>query len=252
MVVATAPDEPNLGTIFGKLIVNLDPDAVDHIISQQKLASFQRAVDYRLLLGITAFGIAVLALFIYWVRKLRSLNRALHTANSQLHKVSITDGLTGLHNRSYFIEVGEAEFALCKEQGQRFTTAMMDVDHFKRINDRMGHVFGDACLKHLAMLLKSHFQRSDDMIARYGGEEFVGYMLSGEADHIREFLERLCAKIQENPVRLDDGACTLSISIGFYSAVPGQQDTLETFIGIADRHLYEAKRDGRNRVNGNL
>ena len=92
VVVATAPDEPNLGTIFGKLIVNLDPDAVDHIISQQKLASFQRAVDYRLLLGITAFSIAVLVLFIYWVRKLRSLNRALNTANSQLHKVSITDG----------------------------------------------------------------------------------------------------------------------------------------------------------------
>ncbi|PRX08110.1 UNVERIFIED_ORG: periplasmic/7TM domain sensor diguanylate cyclase [Martelella mediterranea] len=252
VVVATAPDEPDLGRIFGKLVVNLDPDAVDHIVSRQKLAPFERRVDYRLLLAVTSVGIVVLVLFLYWVRKLRSLNRALNRANSQLHEISITDGLTGLFNRGYFTDRGDAEFALCRERGRRFTAIMLDVDHFKPINDRMGHVFGDACLKHLAELLDNHFRRTGDLVARYGGEEFVAYTLSGETDQIRAFLEKLRKKVEESPARIDGETFSLTISIGFYSTVPGKTDTLEQFIDIADSHLYDAKRNGRNRVNGNL
>ncbi|AMM85825.1 transporter substrate-binding domain-containing protein [Martelella sp. AD-3] len=252
VVVATVPDEPYLGRIFAKLVVNLDPDAVDRIISMQKLAPFKRAIDYRLLLGIGAIGLGVLVLSLYWVRKLRSLNVALNKANSKLHEVSITDGMTGLYNRSHFIERGEAEFGLSRMRGLRFTVAMLDVDHFKPINDRMGHVFGDACLKHLAEILDAHFQRAGDLVARYGGEEFVAYTLAGEADQVRAFIERLRERVAENPAEVNDVVLSLTVSIGFYSAVPGAGDTLEQYIDRADSYLYEAKRSGRNRVNGNL
>ncbi|MBB4121022.1 diguanylate cyclase [Martelella radicis] len=251
-VVATVPDEPHLGRIFGKLVVNLDPDSVERIISRQKLAPFKRTIDYRLLLGIAAVGLVVLVLSLYWVRKLRSLNVALNKANSKLHEVSITDGMTGLYNRSYFVERGEAEFELSRQRGLRFTVAMLDVDHFKPINDRMGHVFGDACLKHLADILNAHFQRAGDLVARYGGEEFVAYTLSGEADQVRAFLERLRERVAASPAEVNEVILSLTVSIGFYSAVPGSTDTLEQFIDRADSYLYAAKRSGRNRVNGNL
>ncbi|TNB48818.1 transporter substrate-binding domain-containing protein [Martelella lutilitoris] len=252
VVVATVPDEPYLGRIFGKLVVNLDPEAIERIISGQKLAPFKRAIDYRLLLGTAAIGLFVLLLSLYWVRKLRSLNRALNKANSKLHEVSITDGMTGLYNRSYFVERGEAEFDLSRQRGVRFTVAMLDVDHFKPINDRMGHVFGDACLKHLADILNAHFLRSGDLVARYGGEEFVAYTLSGEADQVRAFLERLRERVAVSPAEVNEVILSLTVSIGFYSAVPGVADTLEQYIDRADSYLYEAKRSGRNRVNGNL
>ncbi len=252
VVVATVPDEPFLGRIFAKLVVNLDPDAVDRIIGRQKLAPFKRTIDYRLLFGIAAVGLGVLALSLYWVRKLRSLNLALNKANSKLHEVSITDGMTGLYNRSYFVERGEAEFELARMRGLRFTVAMLDVDHFKPINDRMGHVFGDGCLKHLAVLLNAHFQRAGDLVARYGGEEFVAYTLAGEADQVRAFLERLRERVAEDPATVNEVEFSLTVSIGFYSAVPAAADTLEQYIDRADSYLYEAKRSGRNRVNGNL
>nr|WP_272213527.1 GGDEF domain-containing protein [Marinicella sp. W31]MDC2879485.1 GGDEF domain-containing protein [Marinicella sp. W31] len=252
VVVATAPDEPHLGSIFGKLVVNLDPGAVDLILSRQKLAPFKRAIDYRLLFAIAAVGVVVLALFLYWVRKLRTLNRALNRANSKLHEVSITDGMTGLYNRSYFLERGEAEFELSRNRSLRFTVAMIDVDHFKPVNDRMGHVFGDACLRHLADILNAHFQRTGDLVARYGGEEFVAYTLSGEKDQVRAFLERLRENVAESPALVDGETFSLTVSIGFHSDVPGRADTLEQFIDKADSHLYDAKRNGRNRVNGDL
>ena len=251
VVAATAADEPALGDIFEKLIATLDPVEVDRILNRQKLAPFKRAIDYRLLFATAALIAVVFLVFLYWVRKLRLLNRALNTANDLLQQSSITDGLTGLYNRTHFIARAEVAFEQCRRDGERFTLTMLDVDHFKPINDRLGHVFGDACLEHLAAVFRSHFQRADDMVARYGGEEFIAYHIAGGPEEIRAFLEDLRAKVEASPVRHDDYAQPLTVSIGFYSAVPCEPDTLDRFIAEADQRLYDAKEAGRNRVIGN-
>ena len=240
-----------LGGIFEKLIATLDPAEVDRILNRQKLAPFKRAIDYRLLFATAALIAVVFLVFLYWVRKLRLLNRALNTANDLLQQSSITDGLTGLYNRTHFIARAEIAFEQCRRDGERFTLTMLDVDHFKPINDRLGHVFGDACLEHLAAVFRSHFQRADDMVARYGGEEFIAYHIAGGPEEIRAFLEDLRAKVEASPVRHDDYAQPLTVSIGFYSAVPCEPDTLDRFIAEADQRLYDAKEAGRNRVIGN-
>ncbi|AQZ50257.1 diguanylate cyclase [Martelella mediterranea] len=251
VVAATTAAEPMLGDIFEKLIATLDPVEVDRILNRQKLAPFKRAIDYRLLFATAALIAVVFLVFLYWVRKLRLLNRALNTANDLLQQSSITDGLTGLYNRTHFIARAEVAFEQCRRDGERFTLTMLDVDHFKPINDRMGHVFGDACLEHLAAVFRSHFQRADDMVARYGGEEFIAYHIAGGPEEIRAFLEDLRAKVEASPVRHHDYVQPLTVSIGFYSAVPGEHDTLDRFIAEADQRLYDAKEAGRNRVIGN-
>ncbi|WP_244464822.1 transporter substrate-binding domain-containing protein [Martelella endophytica] len=251
ITIATTPDEPQLGRIFDKLIVNLDPAAVESILGRQKLAPFKRTVDYRLLFAILAAGIVVLVLFLYWVRKLRSLNRALNNANSLLHQASITDTLTRLYNRGHFIAHAEMAFEECRRAEIRFTLAMIDVDHFKPINDRKGHIFGDQCLVHLAAILREHFQRQGDLVARYGGEEFIAQTTGGEPEGIHAFLDALRMKVSASPSTDDPTVERLTISVGFHSAIPRDEESLEDFIREADDRLYEAKRSGRDRVIGN-
>lgn len=248
---ATAADQPVLGIIFEKLIARLDPAEVDRILNRQKLAPFKRTIDYRLLFATAALIAVVFLVFLYWVRKLRLLNRALNTANDLLQQTSITDGLTGLYNRTYFITRAEEIFEQCQRDGERFTLAMIDVDHFKPINDRLGHVFGDACLKHLAAIFRSHFQRAEDLVARYGGEEFIAYHIAGGPEEIHAFHENLRAKVEALPVEHGENVEPLTVSIGYYSAIPAEGDTLDRFIAEADQRLYEAKEAGRNRVIGN-
>lgn len=251
VVAATAADEPALGDIFEKLIATLDPTEVNRILNRQKLAPFKRTIDYRLLFATAALIAIVFLVFLYWVRKLRLLNRALNTANDLLQQTSITDGLTGLYNRTYFITRAEEIFEQCQRDGERFTLAMLDVDHFKPINDRLGHVFGDACLEHLAAIFRSHFLRDEDLVARYGGEEFIAYHIAGGPQEIHAFHENLRAKVEARPVEHGENVEPLTVSIGYYSAIPVEGDTLDRFIAEADQRLYEAKEAGRNRVIGN-
>ena len=251
VVAATAADEPALGDIFEKLIATLDPAEIQTILSRQKLAPFKRTIDYRVLIVTAVVIVVVLLIFLYWVRKLRLLNLALNRANELLHESSITDGLTGLFNRTHFIALAETAFETCRHSGERFTLSMLDVDHFKPINDEMGHVFGDACLKQLAAILQAHFTRATDVVARYGGEEFIAFNVAGTPQDARAFNDALREKVANAPVPHANGKKPVTVSIGFYSAVPGPGDTLDRFIAEADARLYAAKDSGRNRVVGN-
>ena len=252
VVVATSGEQPFLGRIFDKLVAGIDRQTVETILARQKLQPFQRAVDYRVLAGLTLVIILVVALVVYWNRKLARLNKALNNANQSLHEISITDGLTGLFNRGHFMERAARDFELSRRNSWRFTLAMIDVDHFKPINDREGHIFGDRCLGHLGEILKAHFRRGGDLVARYGGEEFIALTLSGDAGEIARHLERLRQEVEASPVASERGYVSLTISVGFYSAVPGEGDTLDHFTDLADQHLYAAKKQGRNRVVGNI
>lgn len=165
----------------------------------------------------------------------------------RIREMAHRDGLTGLLNHATLM----AELEHAVEAGQRrkeqFAFVMMDLDHFKRINDRHGHLAGDQVLAHLARVLQ-RVARASDLIGRYGGDEF-GLILTGNTeDGVVTFADRIRSVVAEDPPRGPDGAplqVHLSIGIAMY---PEDGERAGTLVQAADRALYQAKRRGRDQV----
>jgi len=157
-----------------------------------------------------------------------------------------TDALTGLHNRAWFEEVFPKQLELCERTGQHCSLLMVDIDHFKKVNDAYGHTCGDEALRHLGNLLRRNL-RSTDLCARYGGEEMIVLMPGTEILHSQLTAERLRESVADTPLRLQDGReLVIHISGGIAQWQPGT--ALNDLIRSADQALYKAKEGGRNMV----
>ncbi|MFZ3064643.1 MAG: diguanylate cyclase [Nitrospirota bacterium] len=164
-------------------------------------------------------------------------------------RLSITDGLTKAYNRRYFNTQIEKEFEKAKRYNSKLALIMLDIDHFKLLNDTYGHQQGDMVLIHLARILKDNV-RNIDLIARYGGEEFTVLMSGADKKEGAIVAEKLRKKIEAYPFpALQKGAgplkSTISLGVAEYSTDMNSTDDL---IKSADSVLYKAKEDGRNRV----
>ncbi|MCC1495679.1 GGDEF domain-containing protein [Alcanivorax sp. 1008] len=162
---------------------------------------------------------------------------------------SITDSLTGLFNRSYLFSTGTSEFTRSLRMAdQDLSCIMLDIDHFKSINDTYGHAAGDHVLKQIATKLTLQ-ARSSDITARYGGEEFVVLLPQCSQDEATIIAERIRTSIEQAPIEHGDETLSVTASFGVASscALP-QGATFETLLQQADTALYEAKRAGRNQV----
>ncbi|WP_108662480.1 transporter substrate-binding domain-containing diguanylate cyclase [Acuticoccus kandeliae] len=248
VVIATRDDEALLGSIVAKLAAVLEEGELRQIIIQHLPMRIVERVNYTRLIQLGLVAILVLLMVIYWNRKLSRLNAALNAANRKLQEVSITDGLTGISNRMHFDARAGEEFSLCQRNGWLFSIAMIDVDHFKPVNDEMGHVFGDRCLQLITATIGAHFRRTGDGLARYGGEEFVAFTMGGSGDDFVARLEAMRRAVERMPIEAPGGSRHLTVSIGCHVAVPEVGETLRDFIRAADERLYEAKRSGRNRL----
>ena len=172
----------------------------------------------------------------------------LSLANERLQLLSTTDGLTRIGNRACFDAAAVTELRRAERQKGAISIILLDIDHFKRINDTFGHPAGDACLRALADMLRPRIDRAGDILARYGGEEFVialtGVDLNGAlalAEELRVATDRLRVEFDNKPLRF-------TASFGVVSVVPQPSLNLEDLVAAADRALYDAKRDGRNCV----
>lgn len=167
-----------------------------------------------------------------------------------LRSLVFVDGLTGVANRRCFDEALQAEWRRCRRNGTPLTLLMIDIDHFKRYNDRYGHQTGDACLQKVAATLRKGLNRSHDLVARYGGEEFA--CLMPECDHPagQAKAEELRAAVQALGIPHDDSptANQVTLSIGSAMMRPDNTRTADTLVAVADAALYQAKHSGRNRV----
>ncbi|MGM0823398.1 MAG: GGDEF domain-containing protein [Pseudomonadota bacterium] len=164
----------------------------------------------------------------------------------QLRMVAERDALTGLNNRGHFMQLATALLQRSKQENVPFSLFMIDVDHFKRINDTWGHSHGDWVLTKIAEACAQSLRRTD-VIGRFGGEEFVVALPDTSPDDAKILAERLKERVAALPSQEDIGTLTPSVTIGI--AVAHQEDVdLESLITKADQMLYVGKRDGRNRI----
>jgi diguanylate cyclase (GGDEF)-like protein len=166
----------------------------------------------------------------------------------QLERMSITDGLTQVHNRQFLDRQLGIEWARAERDSQALSLLMIDIDHFKRVNDIHGHPFGDTCLQAVAQALQGALRRPGDLVARYGGEEFA-VLLPG-IDDAGAML--VAARMQEAvaALALEHGGREVAVtcSIGVHSVTGRSDCSVGDVISSADQALYVAKREGRNRV----
>ena len=163
---------------------------------------------------------------------------------------ALRDGLTRLYNKRYFDERLDAELRFARRHGSQLGLLVIDVDHFKRVNDGRGHLAGDAVLREVAATL-TRAVRSEDVVARYGGEEMVVLTRAIGPEGAMQLGERLRRQVEELSTALDEGPpikVTVSIGVAVFPTVPSA--TAEDLFAAADRAMYKAKEAGRNRVVG--
>ncbi len=166
--------------------------------------------------------------------------------HEEIYRLTTVDGLTQIFNKRYFTETVDRELSRSNRYGRNLTMIMLDIDHFKKINDGAGHLAGDHVLKQLASTVRTRIRR-EDVFARYGGEEFAillpevslkGAVLT--AEKIRKFVEK-------TSFQFDGETISVTVSLGAAQATKEMTDA-SALVRAADEQLYEAKRTGRNRV----
>ena len=164
-----------------------------------------------------------------------------------LRRQVITDPLTGLFNVRYFRDSLESELERTRRTGMPTSLMIIDLDHFKNVNDTWGHENGNRVLVHCAELLQSQ-TRKLDICCRYGGEEFVIILPCTELMLAQQVAERCRSLLEATPVGLDEGTLNVTASIGLAVCSDADQLSAAQLIELADQCLYKAKRNGRNQV----
>ncbi len=181
-------------------------------------------------------------------RALEESNQALAAANALLSELSQRDALTGLFNRRHFDELFVTAVKQAAIDRHSIGIAMLDIDHFKRINDSYGHTAGDHCIVAVADVLRRYTQRSGESAARFGGEEFILLFTNVSQAALYTLCERIRHDIESMLVSVDGSGISFTVSIGAACLQPQPGDQREAFSKQADQALYSAKAEGRNRV----
>ena len=259
-----------LQSILNKGIASISEQELQSIINNHISIKVLKGIDYQLFAIVFSVFSFVLLFSFFWIRKFQKLNKQLskrqdelihmserllkseaeyrtiaeelESKNRLLQQVASVDALTGLKNRySYNLRIME-EIDRAKRYGTQLSLLLIDMDHFKRINDTYGHQAGDDVIRTVASTLQSII-RKVDALARWGGEEFV-VLLPGiglkDANTVAEKLREKVASV----VHFDKEVITVSIGVSSFTS----QDTLESWFDRTDKALYHAKQEGRNRV----
>lgn len=171
----------------------------------------------------------------------------LEKANLELEQLSSKDSLTGLFNRRLFDRRLQELWSQCQRKQQPLALLLLDVDHFKQVNDSLGHLCGDMVLRELGAMLSSLLHRPADVIARYGGEEFAVLLPETPIDGARYVAEKIVREAAEKLYVWEGETLHITVSIGVCALLPGQDNEPEQLIQDADQALYQAKNGGRNR-----
>lgn len=210
--------------------------------TQSKLEGFAAGADDYIT---KPFDIEELSARVKSLLRVKDLQDELRDANRRLAEMSVTDGLTGLYNHRFLIEQLQVEVSRARRYNRPLAVIMLDLDHFKTINDNHGHIFGDFVLRRVADVFRG-IARAGDTVGRYGGEEFV--ILVTDTEGAALVAERIRQSVAEADFSYNGQRADVRISAGVCQAIPGSVRDGNEILRIADEALYEAKQTGRNRV----
>jgi diguanylate cyclase (GGDEF)-like protein/PAS domain S-box-containing protein len=168
-------------------------------------------------------------------------------AKKEVERLALSDPLTGLANRRHLVEQYSREVSRAKRSGKPISLLILDLDHFKSVNDRYGHLAGDACLKCVTAVIESYL-RNIDIAARFGGEEFIVLLPETGESGARIVAEKLRAAVAETEIQLHEELLHVTVSIGIATAKPSELENFDEIVGKADTAMYRAKESGRNMV----
>lgn len=174
----------------------------------------------------------------------------LEQLNLQLAAQAREDGMTQLLNRSGFDEMAINAIKTCYRLGQPFSMALLDIDHFKRINDTHGHLFGDKCLQAFSALMQRNCKRETDIIGRYGGEEFIIFMAGKNVKAHYKLMQKIhqqTRNIRLTPAEKSEDV-SFTVSIGICSVLGNVNMDLQDIVKLADEEMYKCKRNGRDKI----
>jgi diguanylate cyclase (GGDEF)-like protein len=181
-------------------------------------------------------------------QQLEAQLQRINELHAQMHEQSIRDELTGVHTRRHFVDVAERELDRVRREGGALSLVMIDLDHFKSINDAHGHLVGDVALRAVGTMLVAT-TRTEDLACRLGGEEFAVLMVDTDHDTALERAETWRATLAATSVLADGIVLRLTASFGV-ATFPAQAGSLSELLRLADHRMYNAKALGRDRVAG--
>jgi diguanylate cyclase (GGDEF)-like protein len=234
--------EPLLRDILNKGVRTITPQERESISNKHVSINVQSRIDYTPVLQVAGGAALLLLLAFMWNRKLADYSRRLEQLNLELERLSVTDKLTGLFNRVRLDAVLNGEIDRAARSGRPFGVILLDIDHFKQVNDEHGHQVGDQVLQGVAGLLAGN-TRKVDTVGRWGGEEFLIICPHVDMEGIAQLAEKLRQAIAGHDFPVV-GQKTASFGVCTY----WPDDHANSLVARADAALYAAKHQGRNRV----
>jgi diguanylate cyclase (GGDEF)-like protein len=175
------------------------------------------------------------------------VSRAAFLDRRMMETLAYKDSLTGALNRRAFFDVAQSELARCVRRNEPLSAVMLDVDHFKHINDQHGHLVGDRLLKEVASAIQASVRPSDS-VCRYGGEEFVVWLPETGSNTARLVAERLRDAVEQVAITVEGSDVQVTASFGVATSEAQVASSVDALVSKADQALYSAKRNGRNQV----
>src|SRR5262245_17247498 len=169
--------------------------------------------------------------------------------HEEIYRLTIIDALTDIHNKRFLLEFLDRELSRSARYNRPLALIMLDIDRFKTINDDMGHLGGDFTLRELAGLVKTT-GRKEELFARYGGEEFAVVLPETTGEGAMQVAERIRGLVEKHPFQFEGRTYSVTVSLGVAATGGDPPMAPSDLIRLADEKLYQAKRDGRNRVAG--
>lgn len=240
--VGVRNDDPMLLQLFQKAVSAREQQAENEILRRWVSVRLEQSVDYSLIWKLAVVALAVVLLLIYRQTLVSRYNRQLMEKNAELERLSRTDPLTGAFNRMKIDEVLSYELEQAKRYQHNFSVIIVDIDHFKQINDTYGHQVGDLVLKGFSDIISQCIRKSDTL-GRWGGEEFVIICPQSDQQQTHTLAEKLRTRILDYKL---EGLDQITASFGVTSYQKG--DLEKDLINRADGAMYQAKNAGRNKV----
>lgn len=247
--MAVVKEDEVLLNILQKAINSMTNDMHREIFSKWIPIKYEKGVNYELVWKIAIGSLIAILLVVYWNRKIIKTNRLLEEAqkdieekNKELEKLATTDKLTNLYNRRKIEELLEFEINRSERFNHNFGLAIVDIDKFKEVNDTYGHQIGDKVLKEIANILNTN-RRKTDFVGRYGGEEFIIICPESDVEGVIKLMETFKEKICKHKFS-KVGNKTASFGV----TMSQRGDSIESVLKRADDALYQAKDNGRNKI----